>query len=112
MQFPDDIADLINTRDTYPEKLLEIVMINGDTEEIDENLKSWSVISASATNIDIRTEYEKPLYVSTGYSPDFLILQINLSGYTDYRGNRLPPSVIKKVLLPPQFSSQEEANAA
>ena len=67
MQFPDDIVDLINERDTYPEKLLEIIMINGDTEEIDENLNSWSVISASATNIDIRTEYEKPLFVSTGY---------------------------------------------
>ena len=74
MQFPDDIADLIIGRKLYPEKLIEIIMINGDTEEIDENLVSWFVTSASATNIDIRTEYEKPLFVSTGYAPDFLIL--------------------------------------
>ena len=87
-------------------------MINGDTEEIDQNLISWSVISASSTNIDIRTEYENPLYVSSGYSADYLILQITLSEYTDYRGYRLPPSVMKKVLLPPQYSSQEEALAA
>ena len=74
MQFPDDIADLINERDTFPKKLLEVIMINGDTEEIDQNLISWSVISASSTNIDIRTEYENPLYVSSGYSADYLIL--------------------------------------
>ena len=112
MQFPDDIADLIIGRKLYSEKLIEIIMINGDTEEIDENLVSWFVTSASATNIDIRTEYEKPLFVSTGYEPDFLILQINLSEYTDYRGYRLPPSVMKKVLLPPMFESQEAAIAA
>ena len=40
MQFPDDIADLIIGRKLYPEKLIEIIMINGDTEEIDENLVS------------------------------------------------------------------------
>ena len=74
MQFPDDIVDLINERDTYPEQLLESIMINGDTEEIDENLNSWSVISASTTNIDIRTEYEKPIFVLTGYEPDYLII--------------------------------------
>lgn len=33
MNFPDNLASLIN--DSASEKLLEILLINGDTEEID-----------------------------------------------------------------------------
>ena len=49
-------------------------MINGDSKEIDENLKSWTVISVSPTKIDISLEFSKPLSVSTGYSPDLLFV--------------------------------------
>ena len=40
-------------------------MINGDTEEIDdENLSSWTVVSISSTHIDIDLDFKEPLSVS------------------------------------------------
>ena len=41
MKFPEDLASLIN--ENTSDKLLEILMLNGDTEEIDKNLRSWTV---------------------------------------------------------------------
>ena len=61
-------------------------MLNGDTEEIDKNLRSWTVISASSTKIEIRLDFENPTNVSTGYSPDILIIQVLMSAYTDHNG--------------------------
>ena len=49
-------------------------MINGDTEDIDKNLRSWTVISTNPTNIDISLDFLKPVSVSTGFSPDILFV--------------------------------------
>ena len=49
-------------------------MINGDTEVIDTNLRSWTVISANPTNIEISLDFLKPVSVSTGFSPDLLFV--------------------------------------
>ena len=61
-------------------------MLNGDTKEIDKNLRSWTVVSASSTRIDISLDFEKPILVSTGNLPDMLIIQVFLSAYTDNNG--------------------------
>ena len=53
-------------------------MLNGETEEIDTNLRSWTVTSADSTKIDISLDFEKPVLVSTEDSPDLLFLQIFL----------------------------------
>lgn len=75
-------------------------MLNGDTEQTDINLKSWTVTSASSTKIEIKLTFENPVLVSTGFSPDILYIQVFMSEYTDQNGLRLPPSVLKRVLLP------------
>ena len=49
-------------------------MINADTEFIDKNLRSWTVISANPTQIDISLDFLKPASVSTGFSPDLLFV--------------------------------------
>ena len=41
MQFPENLASLIN--EDASSKLLEIFLLNGDSEEIDINLNSWTV---------------------------------------------------------------------
>ena len=41
MEFPENLASLINENSSG--KLLEILMINGDSDEIDKNLSSWTV---------------------------------------------------------------------
>ena len=58
-------------------------MLNGDTEEIDKNLKSWIVTSTSSTKINISLTFDKPLIVSADDSPDIILIQVFLSAYTD-----------------------------
>ena len=41
MKFPQNLVSLIN--ENASDKLLEILMINGETKEIDKNLRSWTV---------------------------------------------------------------------
>ena len=49
MEFPDDIIGKINKSkhrrldDSLDSILLEVLMINGDQQEIDKNLRSWTV---------------------------------------------------------------------
>ena len=62
MYFPENFASQIN--ESTSEKLLEVLMLNGDTQEIDKNLKSWAVTSVSSSNIEISLGFEKPLLVS------------------------------------------------
>ena len=84
MKFPENFASIINERSS--DKLLEIMALNGDSEEIDKNLRSWTVTSASSSRIDISLDFEKPILVSTGDFPDILIIQIFMSSYTDHNG--------------------------
>ena len=84
MNFPENLASLINETDS--KNMLEILMLNGDTLEIDENLISWSVISASSSKIDVNLVFEKPILVSSGDFSDILFIQVFLSNYTDYNG--------------------------
>ena len=39
-------------------------MLNGDTEEIDQNLKTWTIDSVSSSRIKINLEFENPILVS------------------------------------------------
>ena len=72
MKFPENLASLIN--ENASQLLLEILLINGDTEEIDKNLRSWTVTSVSSTKIDIDLTFEKPIIISTGDFPDILLI--------------------------------------
>ena len=84
MNFPENLASLINENDLN--KLLEILMLNGETLEIDKNLISWTVTYASSSKIDISLTFERPILVSSGDFPDILFIQVFLSNYTDFNG--------------------------
>ena len=81
INFPENFVSLIN-ENAYDDRklsksygeLIEILVINGDTEEIDKNLISWTVIKASSTKIDIGLAFKDPISVSAGYSPDLLFI--------------------------------------
>ena len=47
MDFPDNMARQIN--ENISDQTLEILMLNGETEEIDENLISWNVTQVYAS---------------------------------------------------------------
>ena len=73
MVLPQNLASLINDSASN-NKLLEIVMINGDTQEIDSNLLQWTVTKSSSTKIYISLTFEKPLFVSQGDEADILLI--------------------------------------
>ena len=84
MLFPENLASYIN--ESTSEKLLEVLMLSGDTEEIDTNLKSWTVTSVSSSNIDVSLGFEKSIIVSAGTIPDVLLIQLFLDSYPDHNG--------------------------
>ena len=85
MQLPDNIVGLINESERRrlaegtDNTLLEVMMLNGDSLEIDKNLNSWTVLSADSTQMTISLDFEKSINVSSGFSPDTLFLQVFLS---------------------------------
>ena len=80
-------------------------MIKDDEESIDENLKSWKIVSVSPTLIEIDLVFEKPLQVSQGDGYDKFIIQVGLSQYPDENQARLPESVNRVKDIPAQVGS-------
>ena len=73
MRFPDQ-QTLINLNKSSNNKLIDLIVLKGDSDELDENLKSWEIISVSSQLIEIDLEFEEPLYVSQGYNRDRLVV--------------------------------------
>ena len=66
------------------------MMLSGETEEIDQNLKSWTVKSVYEKRINIELEFDQPLQVSQGDEPDKIVIQAGLSDFLDLNGKRIP----------------------
>ena len=75
-------------------------MISGETEEVDDNLIGWQIVSISSTNIDIDLEFEEPLEVSQADNPDKLLVKFNFEELIDENRNSLPTGIIKLIDLP------------
>lgn len=73
MRFPD-LQTLIDLNKSSNNKLIDLIVLKGDYDEPDENLKSWEIISVSSQLIEIDMEFEKPLYVSQGFKRDRLVV--------------------------------------
>ena len=52
MKFPNT-ADFISKNRKKQNKLLDVMMLSGDNEEIDENLLSWTIVSVTSKRIEI-----------------------------------------------------------
>ena len=72
---------------------------------IDQNLMSWSITSVSEMLIRIELEFENPLEVSQGESPDTLVVQAELGEYLDQDELSLPDSVVRSKSIPAQVGS-------
>ena len=55
--------------------------------------------------IGIELEFEFPLEVSQGDSPDTLVVQMELSEYLDQDGLSLPKRVVRSKSIPAQIGS-------
>ena len=92
MIFPSE-REFILLNEKSGNELIELVMLKGDEDVQDDNLKSWKIISVSPTLIEIDLEFENPVQVSQGDNNDRLITQVALSRYPDENQNRLPASI-------------------
>ena len=67
MQFPNDLKDSINNSTARAGEIntfLTILLLDGDTSEIDENLSSWAVEDVSSSEINIKLTFKKLINVS------------------------------------------------
>ena len=92
MIFPSE-REFILLNEKSGNELIELIMLKGDEDVQDDNLKSWKIISVSPTLIEIDLEFENPVQVSQGDNNDRLITQVALSRYPDENQNRLPASI-------------------
>ena len=64
-------------------------------------LGSWEIESLTSSLLRIQLYFPNPLYVSQGDTADILIVIVELGEFKDIYGQKLPDSVLLKVLLPP-----------
>ena len=110
MQLPDK-EEFIELNDSTNSHLVDIRMLKGDSNEQNENLEGWQIVSVSSELIEIDLNFVKPLEVSQGEAKDRLIVQVSLHQFPDDNDNRLPISVNRIKEIPLQFSSKSEAEA-
>ena len=82
MNFPET-TDFVTLNTAESNLFLNITMLSGNSQEIDDNLVSWTVSSVSKRLIRLELEFESPLEVSQGDNPDILVVQAELSQYKD-----------------------------
>ena len=100
MNFPDTDTFIKLNSDG---RLLNIFMLSGDNETLEENLRSWSIQSVSPKQISVSLDFVSPLHVSQGDEPDKLVIEAKLCQYQDEDEQRLPFSVIRFKDIPLQI---------
>ena len=77
MNLPDDFTEIVKASlksansDTRmltddSNKILDLIMIEGETNQPDDNLISWKLVSVSSSKLEIELEYRMPIEVSQG----------------------------------------------
>ena len=69
MDFPGT-AEFIEQNDESELSLLSVSMISGDNESVDQNLSSWTITEVTSEKIEIELQFDSPLAVSQGDTPD------------------------------------------
>ena len=82
-----------------------------ETEQPDDNFKSYKVTHVDARRILIKMEFVEPLKVSQGPEPHLLFIQAQLSEFKSIDGKELPEAMIKRRELPRMQRSEAEAEA-
>ena len=49
-------------------------------------MESFSLVSLNSTHVELKLNFTDPVRVSSGNSPDLLLVQLDLSNYTDVNG--------------------------
>ena len=63
MSFPST-AEFIKLNTKKYNELLNIMMLSGEDETVDENLVSWKITSVQPSQINVELEFKSPVQVS------------------------------------------------
>ena len=106
MDLPENFKEIVHESkhirnlQSSNEKVLSVLMISGDTEEVDENLVDWQLVTIDPEKLEIDLEFREPIQVSQGENPDRILIQVEMEGYKDENGNSLPPGLLKQKEIP------------
>ena len=71
---------------------------------------SWKLVDLNEDLLNIKITFDDPLAVSQDEEADFALVKIEgFDKFVDANGKSLPKTLVKKIALPAQFSSEEEA---
>ena len=74
MYLPNDFTEIVEASRNTTNKILDLMMIEGDTNNVDENLIGWKLVSATPSKLEIFLEFDEPIEVSQGSLPDKLLI--------------------------------------
>ena len=83
-------------------------MIEGQEEEVSDNLTSWNVTSITKTELRLALNFSRPVEVAQGDEKDSLVISARLGSYKDVDGIHFPEFVFILGVLPKQNPSAEE----
>ena len=120
MKFPDNILDeldederrrLSGEIDHHEGLKVELIYFPGLEDPINSDINLvWELKSITAEGIDISISFDNPLEVSQDVDADFALVQIEgFERFSDDKGAGLPDKILKKIAIPAQFATKEEA---
>ena len=107
-----DTKEGITNGSTPQLKYIDVAVVRQD--ELDDDVSEpilfeWTLTQLNSEGLTIDLEFERPLLISQDDDPDLLIVQLELSEFKDANGKSLPQSLVKQIMIPPQFADKEEA---
>ena len=72
-------------------------------------MDGWELKWLDGNGFELQLNFTNPLLISSDDEPDLLLIQLDLSGFEDENGLKLPDSVVKFSSIPTQIASLEEA---
>ena len=69
------LKNFITRNEEANHELLNVMMLSGDSEEIDENLIAWKITAVEPKQIRVELEFQSAIKVSQGEMPDKIVVQ-------------------------------------
>ena len=98
------MKDQINLKRHKRDKIIDVHFYSEYAEDVDDNLEDWEVYDMTSTEIEIDLTFKDPLQVSSGWTRDSLLVDINLTDYETKLGENLRRIILMEE-IPRQISS-------
>ena len=120
MDFPDDIVGqlasderrrLEGELDEKDGLKIELAYFPGVEDPLKADIElAWELKNITNSGLALAISFDRPLEVSQDVEADFALITIEgFDKFKDGRGKSLPAKMVKRIALPAQFSSVEEA---